>query len=270
MPRPPLPVGTWGKIRRKQHAMRRFQARARFRDYDGVTRDVEAWGNTGAAAERALLVMLRERATPTGEEVTRETRVSTLATLWLEAVTADEQVSPQTIDRYETSLRTAVLPAMGDLRIREVTVGRLEKFFRSLGKQRGKARGARTVLSLMLAMAVRHGAHDHNPVRELGRMRRSRRDVRVLTADDLHTVRAAIADWQNPPVSRPGPRHSDDLADIVDMQLATGARISEVLALRWSDLDLAAAPATVTISGTLVYVIPVGAGPRQPLKSGWW
>jgi integrase len=36
--------------------------------------------------------------------------------------------------------------------------------------------------------------------------------------------------------------------------LATGARIGEVLALRWSDVDLAASPPTVTISGTVVRV----------------
>jgi integrase len=254
MPRSPLPVGTWGKIRRQQHGPRKFHARARFRDFDGLTRDVEAWGATGAAAERALLVMLRERTTPTGEEITRDTRVSTLGKLWLEAVIVDQEVSPQTVDRYETSLRTAVLPALGNLRIREVTVGRLDKFFRSLGSQRGKARGARCVLGLMLAMAVRHGALDHNPVRELSRMRRPRSAARALTIEDLDEIRAAIARWQNPTVRRPGPRHSGDLADIIDMLLATGARISEVLALRWSDLDLGADPASVTITGTIVYV----------------
>jgi integrase len=36
--------------------------------------------------------------------------------------------------------------------------------------------------------------------------------------------------------------------------LATGARIGEILALRWEDLDLAAERPTLTICGTLVYV----------------
>lgn len=230
MPRRPLPVGTWGRIRREHIGPGSFRARCRFRDYDGLTRDVEAWGGTGAAAERALLVMLRDRVTPTGDEITRDTRVSLLADRWLKALIDDEEVAPQTIDRYETSLRTAVVPALGNLRIREITVGRLEKFFRSMRDRPGKARGARTVLSRMLAMAVRHGALEHNPIRELDRQRRQRRSARALTVDHLHEVRAAIHSWQNPPVRRPGPRHSDDLADIVDMLLATGARISEVLA----------------------------------------
>ena len=59
---------------------------------------------------------------------------------------------------------------------------------------------------------------------------------------------------RNPKPGKPGPRHTGDLADIVDLLLATGARIGEVLALRWEDLDLAAARPTLTISGTIVYV----------------
>ena len=55
MPRPTLPVGTWGKIRRRQYGPGRWQARARFHDYDGHTRDVEAWAATGAAAGGVLL-----------------------------------------------------------------------------------------------------------------------------------------------------------------------------------------------------------------------
>ncbi|WP_443083960.1 site-specific integrase [Verrucosispora sp. WMMA2121] len=45
--------------------------------------------------------------------------------------------------------------------------------------------------------------------------------------------------------------------------LATGARIGEILALRWEDLDLAAARPTLTICGTLVYVKGQGIF-RQP------
>src|SRR5919199_258387 len=41
--RPELPLGTWGRIRREEVGPNRFRARARFRDYDGHTRDVEAW-----------------------------------------------------------------------------------------------------------------------------------------------------------------------------------------------------------------------------------
>ena len=56
-----------------------------------------------------------------------------------------------------------------------------------------------------------------------------------LTTEHLDTVRAAIRIWQQPVPGKPGPRRTGDLADIVDLMLATGARIGHFLALRWED-----------------------------------
>jgi integrase len=255
MARPVLPIGTCGKIRTEKLGPNRFRARARFRDYDGTTRDVEATDTTGPAAVRALKVKLRDRTTPTGDEINRETRLSKLAELWIEEIAAEERLTPQTIHKYQTGVRAAVVPALGSLRIREATVGRLERFLRDIARDRpAAAKTAKVVLNQMFALAVRHGAIPINPVRDTGRLRRGRRNVVSLTDEHLEAVRAAIRDWQQPVAGKPGPRHTGDLADIVDLMLATGARIGETLALRWKDLDLAAKRPTLTICGTIVYV----------------
>ncbi|NIL59525.1 site-specific integrase [Salinispora arenicola] len=265
MPRPPLPVGTWGKIRTEKLGPNRHVARARFRDYDGKTRDVEAIGPTGPAATRVLQVKLRDRIAPNDDEITRETKVNTLADLWIDDLIAEERVSPQTIDRYTTSLRTVIRPAAGNLRVREATVGRLDKVLREVAKDRpSAAKGAKVVLGLMFALAVRRGALTTNPVRETGRLRKPRRTVRALEPEQLEKVRAAIQRWQQPTPGKSGPRHSGDLADIVDLLFATGARIGEILALRWEDVDLAAEQPTLTICGTIVYVKGKGF-----FRQGW-
>jgi integrase len=49
--------------------------------------------------------------------------------------------------------------------------------------------------------------------------------------------------------------------------LATGARIGEILALRWEDLDLAAERPTLTICGTLVFVKGKGLFRQEWTKS---
>ncbi|NJP31954.1 tyrosine-type recombinase/integrase [Micromonospora thermarum] len=264
MARPELPIGTWGEIRTQRLGPDRFRARARFRDYDGKTRDIEATDTTGPAAERALKVKLRGRTTPNDDEITRETRVSRLAEVWVEEITAEERIAPQTIQRYQTSLRTAILPALGDLRIREASVGRLDRFLRDIAKDRpSAAKGTKVVLGQMFALAERHGAIPTNPLRDTGQQREPRRKVVALTDEHLHAVRAAIREWQRPVPGKPGPRHTGDLADIVDLMLATGARIGEILALRWEDLDLAAERPTLTICGTLVSVKGQGFF-RQP------
>jgi integrase len=266
--RPPLPIGTYGAIRTEQLGPNRFRARTRFRDYDGKTRDVEATDTTAPAAIRALKVKLRDRAIPNDDEITRDTKLTTLSEKWIEELTGEERIAPQTIDRYQGTLRTAIIPALGELRVREATVGRLDRFLREIAKKHpSKAKGAKVALSQMFALAVRHGAIPTNPVRDTGRLRKPRREVTALDAKQLESVRSAIREWQEPVPGKPGPRHTGDLADIIDLMLATGARIGEILAIRWSDLDLAASRSVLTISGTLVYVKGKGVFRQDWTKS---
>jgi hypothetical protein len=56
-------------------------------------------------------------------------------------------------------VRTAVLPALGSLRIREASVGRLDKFLREIAKNYASAaKVAKVVVGQMFALAVRRGA----------------------------------------------------------------------------------------------------------------
>ncbi|MFI6078895.1 tyrosine-type recombinase/integrase [Actinoplanes sp. NPDC051343] len=255
MGRPPLPIGTWGKIRRDQLGPNQWRARAKFRDYDGETREVEAHGTTGAKAENKLREMLRDRATPNSSDITANTLINALFDLWFDEITGQEGLSAQTRDRYRSCYDQAIRKPLGKLRIRETTVGRLDKFFKTLAKaQRAQAHNAKVVLKQMLAMAVRHGAISTNPIRDIASLPSRRRTVVALATDDLESVRAAILRWQEPVPGKSGPHHTSDLADIIDLLLATGARIGEILAIRWQDLDLDSRPTTLTISGTLVYV----------------
>ncbi|BCB73659.1 hypothetical protein GCM10022251_77490 [Phytohabitans flavus] len=47
------------------------------------------------------------------------------------------------INNYKTSLRSAILPALGSLRIQEATVGRLDKFLRKVAENRPAGRQGR-------------------------------------------------------------------------------------------------------------------------------
>jgi integrase len=119
-------------------------------------------------------------------------------------------------------------------------------------------------MTLREAQAAPLMAIPTNPVRDTGRLRKPRRKVVALTDEHLQAVGSAIRGWQQPVPGKPGPRHTSDLADVVDLMLATGARIGEILALRWEDLDLAAERSTLTICGTLVFVKSQGL-----FRQGW-
>jgi len=101
----------------------------------------------------------------------------------------------------------------------------------------------------MLGLAVRHGALAVNPARHTAGVQRPTAERRALTPDDLTTVRTAVRAWTAK--DRPGPRATTDMANIIDLMLATGTRIGEVLALRWSDIDLEAVPPTLSVNGTI-------------------
>src|SRR6266511_186114 len=129
MARPPLPIGTWGKIRTyPTHRDRngkpdRFRATARFRDFDGRTKTVEASGKSATTAANNLREKLRERSAAGRDgELTAVTRFSVAADLWMTrfAVKVDEGArSAGSMGTYRRQLDNHVLPALGEVRLGE-------------------------------------------------------------------------------------------------------------------------------------------------------
>ena len=239
--RPPTSLGTWGTIRTTRVREGVYRARTRIRDKDGVTREVTATGTTVAAAERALREKLVDRATPTQQAITADTTIAKLAALWLKYLRDEGRIEATTINEYERVLTKVVIPELGGLRLREVTTSRLDLFLvRLRATSASRQRKTKVVMGAMLGMAVRHDALAVNPVQQTSRIHRERSETRSLTLEDLNTVREALRAWTAK--QRPGPKASSDMADIIDLMLATGARIGEILALRWADVALDADP----------------------------
>lgn len=250
MARPPTPLGTWGATHIFEVRPGVFRARARIRDQDGRSRLVSATGTTRAAAERALRQALVERSAPTGDLITADMRLAELADVWLEFLVAEERIEQTTINEYARVLRSIVLPKLGGLRIQEASTGRLDRFIIGVrNHSESRQRKAKVVLGAMLDMAVRHDAIAVNPVRTTARLSRTKQDTRALTAEDLRAVRLAVREWMTQ--DRPGPKPNREMADIVDLMLATGCRIGEILALRWTDVTLETDRPTLSVRGTI-------------------
>jgi integrase len=250
MARPPLPLGTWGTINTEKIRDGSYRALTRFRDTDGHTRRVTATGPSKAAAERALRDVLGTRTAPAGELLTAETRLIDLANLWITGLEAEGRIEQTTINEYRRVLDNLVLPNVGGLKLREATTGRLDRLLLRLRDQSvNRQRKAKVVLGAMLDLAVRHDAIPINPARGTTRVHRPKQETKALRVEDLVEIRAAVRRWVN--ADRPGPKGTSDMADIVDLMLATGCRIGEILALRWSDLDLDGELPILTVSGTI-------------------
>jgi integrase len=248
--RPLTSLGTWGAIRTSPVREGAYRAHTRIRDKDGVIREVTATGTSAAAAERALREKLVDRATPTQQAITADTTIAKLAALWLKYLQDEDRIEATTINEYERVLTKIVIPELGGLRLREVSTSRLDLFLvRLRADSASRQRKTKVVMSAMLGMAVRHDALTVSPVQQTSRIHRDKSETRSLTLEDLSTVRKALRAWTAK--QRPGPKASNDMADIVDLMLATGTRIGEILALRWADVALDADRPTLTINGTI-------------------
>jgi hypothetical protein len=176
MARPPLPIGTYGSVHTQTLPGGGHRAFTRFRDHDGVTRKVGRNGPTAAAAKNRLREHLRDRAQlGPMSGLNGDSRVRAAASLWIDSIdqlSSQGLRSPNTTQIYRLNLTNHVLPAIGDLRLREVTVPRVDRFIQTLRLHNGSAtaKHARTVLSGVLGLAVRHGALPVNPVREIARI----------------------------------------------------------------------------------------------------
>lgn len=193
--------------------------------------------------------------------ITPQTSVSTLVDLWLQQLRAEGRLGRSTINEYERVLRKLVMPRLGGVRLHELTTARINLVLAELGAQSlNRQRKAKVVTGAMLKAAVGHGALAVNPVRGSLSVSRPAPELRSLTVAELKAVRDAVQAWLGK--QRSGPRSSGDLVDIIEVMLAVGARIGEVLALRWSDINLDAR--VVDLNATIKTESGVGTY-RKPL-----
>lgn len=249
MGRPPLPIGAWGDISYTTRSGK-VAAYARYRDYDGSVRPVLRTGKTKAAARAALLDALADRAQPTLGELTRDTRISALATLYEAELLASTKHSDQTKTTYISKLRT-IRRDIGNLRLGEATPGRLDRFVQGVAKTHPSAAALlRAVLKNMFELAVLDGACEQNPIAAVRAVTTTPRQVVAVRAEELGEIRPLLRAWDTQTVN--GHPRNGDLTDATDMYLATGARTGEVLALYWPSLLLDADPYEVVIDKTVI------------------
>lgn len=246
--RPPLPIGAHGTITTVPVSPKLYEARCRYRDADGETRKVKRTGRSASAAKNNLQAALAERRLAAGSHITPDSRVRVAAERWFEQRRAERDagdLAHNTLTTYEAAWRLYVEPALGGLRLREVTVARCEIWKVELRKRKGAGatKSARTVLSGVLGYAARMGAIPTNPTRDISPIPGGRKSKpRALTREERAAWLAGMeanekaARWAIP--------------DLTRFMLATGCRIGEALAVSWDEVDLEAG--TVAIRWHLV------------------
>jgi integrase len=136
---------------------------------------------------------------------------------------------PSTQRVYRQQIATDILPALGRAKVAAVTHADADAFHHRLSA-RAPTHANRTlaVLSKMFSLAIRWGWRIDNPCRGVERNQEQKR-TRYLSAAELRRLSVALAKFKD--VSA---------ANAVRLLLLTGARRGELLAAKWSDIDLKA------------------------------
>lgn len=174
------------------------------------------------------------------------------------------RVKPSTWASYRSMAETYIRPALGQLRLDQLTVRRLDVFYVELltsGRRRGGGPLSRRTVAYVhaivhkaLADAVAVGLLDDNVA--------SRATVPQLDPN-ADRVDAAVACWDEAQTRR----YLDvvtgqPLADLWRVALGTGMRRGELLGLRWEDVDLAVPQLRVARALTVVEGTPRLLAPK--------
>lgn len=263
MPRPRLPIGTFGDFSYRPLASGHILARARYRDWDGLTRQVQASGSSQKSAELALKEKLSERALfqPGSAELTADSSFKQLADYWLADVDLNPDLAEGTRQLYRWNMEHLVLPHFANLSLREIGVARCDQFIKQQRQTSyNRAKQSRNVLRQAFGLAVRHEILPRSPMDSIARITRPRTDPTALTPAEVNAIRDVIRYWETGLASS-GPKPDGQLSAIVEVILGTSARIGEVLAIRRRDIDVTSPRPTVRIAGTIV--CPRGACPKR-------
>ena len=145
--------------------------------------------------------------------------------------TSFSRFKPSTRKGVNCSLVNQLLPAFGATPLDRITRNQVLRWFDAYSQTApGGANRALGLLRQILNFAIACGHLDTNPTRGVKDNRRAAL-TRFLSRDELRRLRRALA-----ATSRRGP-DTRQQADIIRLLLLTGCRRSEILTLRWCEVD---------------------------------
>jgi integrase len=143
-----------------------------------------------------------------------------------------QRVRPRTLQHYEMIVERHIIPALGNLRLSQLTVPKVQAWIDADPASARSVHHHRAVLRLALNRAVRHRLIAYNPAAlvEVPEVEPDKSDP--LARDEVRALLEATA--------------GDRLGPLWRLALASGLRLGELLGLAWDDIDLAAGRITVT------------------------
>ena len=142
---------------------------------------------------------------------------------------AEAKRKPSTAAEYRRLVGRVILPALGARRVTDVTRAEIAKLHHGLRDSPYQANRVLAVLSKMFNLAERWGLRPDgsNPCRHVEKFGERKRE-RMLSASELSRLGEALAGYEGSPF----------VVGAVNLLIFTGARLGEILGLRWDWIDL--------------------------------
>lgn len=143
---------------------------------------------------------------------------------WLNAVGGE--LASSTLYGYRKMLRSHVYPVIGDMKIKEIVYSDLAKLLSDVEWGSMKSRNnTATVIRRPFDLAYVDGVIDKNPADRLRNVKAQKEPPDPFSLDEVNRIIAAMLD------------RDPAYANYFEFAFFTGMRTSELLALRWSDID---------------------------------
>jgi integrase len=199
---------------------------------------------TRKLCEEALSAALADHGKGAHVERSKMTVAKYLTDEWLPLIRTSKK--PATYGTYRHFVERRIIPALGDTRLDELTTGDLIRFYATLragGRCDGKGGGLseRTIKQIhtIIHAALRHRTESGLAARNVAAMiprdakpkPRRTDEMRTWTAEEVRTFLDAL--------------RADRLHACFAFAVMTGMRRSELLALKWQDIDLASGQVSV-------------------------
>jgi integrase len=184
---------------------------------------------TARAEARRLLGAVVAGDDPAADRSARKVAktVADLATRFLNEHVETKR-KPRTVCEYKRLLQTAILPELGTKRIAEVTRAEVARLHHARRATPTQANRTLALLSVLFTFAERVGERPDgsNPCRHVERFPQRRRE-RFLSAEELGRLGDVLAAYPGSPYH----------PATIKLLVFTGARLGEVLGLRWEWID---------------------------------
>lgn len=136
-------------------------------------------------------------------------------------------VRPTTFSSYELHIRKHIIPALGNTKLQNLNPDQIQDFINTLqekGLSPKTIRNIHNTLLLAMNQALANNILTRNVCQNVSLPRREKPEIRVLSQLEQNTLLRAIEGEKS------------EMAVVLD--LSTGLRLGELLALTWDDIDL--------------------------------